>query len=51
MTEYIVVSGVSAGDLEQNVERKLRQGYKLQGGVAVVFLPSVGDRFYQAMVI
>lgn len=37
-------------DMETQVEEKLKEGWKLQGGVSVVNINSSSNRYIQAMV-
>jgi len=50
MTYYTVCSGKTHDELEKNVNKLLRKGYKCVGGIAVE-KTWIGKTFYQSMTI
>lgn len=48
--KYVVARGSSEQSLAQEILTYTKQGYKLQGGVAIAYSPESGTRYYQALV-
>lgn len=49
--EYIILEANYSGHLEEQVDKYLKLGWELQGGVAILFragLENTDDRFYYA---
>jgi hypothetical protein len=48
--EYKIVEGSWVHDLEKKVERLIKEGWVLKGGVAITKDEYDSDTFYQAMI-
>jgi len=47
--EYLVVQSDSYDEFLQQIHFRIQTGWKFQGGVCVVYIPTAEYRFHQAM--